>query len=77
MSHFRKLGHLDVSAAAAQIDAHPELWDAITWRREGAGCPHRETQDIWLRNLARDEIEANRAGSSSRIFRCSIRLGAS
>jgi hypothetical protein len=59
MSHFRKLGHLDVSAAAAQLDAHPELWDAITWRREGAGCPHRETQDIWLRNLARDEIEAS------------------
>jgi hypothetical protein len=59
MSHFTKLGAVDVSAAAAQLDRHPDLWDRITWRREGAG-PHRETQDIWLRNREFAEIAADR-----------------
>lgn len=59
MSHFKKLGEVDVSTAVAQLDAHPGLWDRITWRRERAS-PHRETTDIWLRNRKVEEIAANR-----------------
>jgi hypothetical protein len=59
LKYFKKLGSVDVSAAVAQIDAHPELWNQITWRSEGKS-PHRETQDIWVRNRKVDEIAANR-----------------
>lgn len=62
MSEFRRLGHFDISAAAAQLDAHPELWDAITWRRDAAHSPHREMSDIWVRMRDRGEIERNRRG---------------
>ena len=45
-----KIGSVDVSELKAQIDFHPELWDANEMRtRMFAISPHRDVSDIWLR----------------------------
>lgn len=41
---------IDVSSLLREIDAQPELWDEITWRkREGSASPHTGMSDIWVR----------------------------
>ena len=50
MPSMRKIGNVDVSELKAQIDAHPELWDANEMRtRMFANSPHRDVNDIWFR----------------------------
>lgn len=54
MSHFTLIAKdLDVAPLLAELDAHPDLWDARPERRAG-NSPHRETSDIWCR-YASDE----------------------
>lgn len=49
-SLFTKLATgLDVSALNAQIDAHPELWNSVNYRKATPGSPHGEMSDIWVR----------------------------
>lgn len=39
---------IDVAPAVLQLEAHPELWGQQA-ARLGAGSPHAESTDIWLR----------------------------
>ena len=48
MSHFRKIAEVNVSAAIAELDARPDLWNDHAMRRVSRS-PHRETDDIWVR----------------------------
>lgn len=49
MKHFERLPiRVDARALAAQLDAHPELWNQHT-ERLAAWSPHAESSDIWLR----------------------------
>ena len=49
-------GGINVAPALAQLDAHPELWDQHTERRDADASPHSEMSDIWLRYRARAEL---------------------
>lgn len=50
LRHFMKIADgIDVAPVMAQLDAHPELWDAHNWRRTAAGTPHTRMSDIWVR----------------------------
>jgi hypothetical protein len=40
---------IDVSAALAELDAHPELWNQYQMRTKPKGSPHAEVDDLWLR----------------------------
>lgn len=46
---------IEVAAALAEIDAAPGLWGEFPARTEGQS-PHRESQDIWLRFRASEEL---------------------
>lgn len=51
---------LDTSAVLAQLDAHPELWNAHPGRtREDS--PHYGIPDIWVRYRAADELNSTSA----------------
>ena len=64
MPSMRKIGNVDVSALKAQIDAHPELWNANEMRtRMFADSPHREVDDIWLRCNAWENFNPENPGS--------------
>jgi len=39
----------DIAPLAAQLAAHPEVWNQYRWRTESAKSPHREASDIWVR----------------------------
>lgn len=44
------LGHFcDVSAALAEIDANPDVWNRHRMRTELYGTPHLAVSDIWVR----------------------------
>lgn len=49
MKHFQKIGEYPVDVLAAQLEQHPELWDACTQRKARQGSPHTGMQDIWVR----------------------------
>jgi hypothetical protein len=49
MSHAVRLWRYDVTDLAAQVHAHPELWDQNPMRTEWKEGPFTETSDIWLR----------------------------
>lgn len=49
----------DVSELAAELDAKPQLWDAITLRTAAPGSPHRELSDIWVRYVGPEEALLN------------------
>lgn len=50
MKNFRRLGDgFDVAPVLAEIDAHPELWDAHGYRTKLDKGPFAETSDIWVR----------------------------
>lgn len=40
---------LDVSPLAADLVAHPEVWNEYRWRTQHPQSPHREVDDIWVR----------------------------
>src|ERR1700683_564815 len=49
-THFLKVDEgIDVAPLLAQLEAHPDLWDAISYRRTGHGTPHAQMTDIWVR----------------------------
>lgn len=49
MGNFRLIkSGIDVTAAVAQLDGQPDLWDTRVDRLSYLG-PHRETSDIWVR----------------------------
>lgn len=60
----------DVAPVLAQLKAHPELWDSITIRKDNPASPHREVQDIWVRNgpLSLYENDDGRADRSKQPF---------
>jgi hypothetical protein len=49
MSHCKFLGSYSVTELAAQLNAHPELWDEHPMRTGWKDGPFTETSDIWLR----------------------------
>lgn len=50
MEHFRRIcAGIDVAPLLAQIEAHPELWDAYSRRKTEPGSPHSRMSDIWIR----------------------------
>jgi hypothetical protein len=49
-AHAIKLAEgVDVSPLLAEIEAHPELWNAHSARRDAPGSPHTQMSDIWVR----------------------------
>lgn len=68
MKNFYRLDQgINVSAAVAQIMAHPELWNQNTLRTTYPNGPHSEVDDIWMRfnevdpenpHAVIDEVEA-------------------
>jgi hypothetical protein len=57
-NNFRLIwNHVDVAAAARQLDQHPELWNEFPERRI-AGSPHEGVDDIWVRWRTRDQLTA-------------------
>lgn len=49
MSRFLKVCDVNVANLAAELDAQPELWDTIRWRKELPSGPHARMSDIWVR----------------------------
>lgn len=56
MGEFTRIARFDVSAAIAQLDGQPELWDADPERVKHPMSPHRETSDLWIRYRDRREL---------------------
>lgn len=56
MRNFYRLDKgINVSAAVAQLMAHPDLWNQNTLRTTYPNGPHSEVDDIWLRFNVVDE----------------------
>lgn len=51
----------DVAPIAAELDAHPELWDRYTLRTRLYGTPHLQVSDIWCRYRAWSDLVDERA----------------
>lgn len=52
MKHFARVHEgLDVAPMVAELDAAPDLWNAIRDRKDAPGSPHADMDDIWLRWL--------------------------
>lgn len=61
MKNFRQFNHNNfarpkVDAAMAELAVASDLWGANPERCASPDSPHRESQDIWLRYRAREEI---------------------
>jgi hypothetical protein len=57
VTYFAKLDEgIEVAAALAEINAHPEIWNRDKERIAAPNSPHRESSDVWLRYRARREI---------------------
>jgi len=53
----RRIGpDIDVTAALAEVLEVDAMWGAIQLRTMAADSPHRETQDVWLRYRAVEEL---------------------
>jgi hypothetical protein len=60
MTHFLKLAEsLPVAPVLAEIEAHPELWDAYRERKDAFRSPHAQMSDIWVRYNSRDRLGPN------------------
>jgi hypothetical protein len=74
----QRIGHdIDVSQALAEVLAADDMWGAIQLRTMAADSPHRETQDVWLRYRAADELTDAEAFSTphwSSWYPCMARL---
>jgi hypothetical protein len=53
------LGHLDVSQAVKQLDAHPQVWNRHSLRREA--YVHQQVDDIWVRYNAWENFTGDAA----------------
>lgn len=63
--NFRKVGEgIDILPLIAQIEAHPHLWGQQT-ARLGAGSPHAQSTDIWLRYRDLDAYRAKHGADMS------------
>lgn len=51
------LRRISVAEAAAEIDAHPELWDQHKLRTESYDSPHGKVSDIWVRYNAFENFD--------------------
>lgn len=61
LKHFIKINEgIDVRPLLAELDAHPELWNAYDRRVTAPGTPHSAVSDIWVRY--NDVSEAMRTG---------------
>src|SRR5438132_1541130 len=61
MKHFELIaGGVDVAPLLAQLDAHPELWDAHNSRKISDGSPHSRMSDIWVRYNAIERLGEDR-----------------
>jgi hypothetical protein len=50
VTHFLHIAWgVDVDGIVAELDAHHELWNAITARKKSPSSPHLEASDIWVR----------------------------
>lgn len=47
---------IDVTAALAEVMAADDMWGEIPLRTMAADSPHRETQDVWLRYRATQDL---------------------
>lgn len=56
---------IEVSECLSQIDAHPELWNLIPFRREKYGTPHNNVDDIWVRYNAWENFDGDHAKFNS------------
>lgn len=54
-----------VSDALEQINAHPELWNLIQFRRVKDGTPHKVVDDIWVRYNAWRNFDGDHAKFNS------------
>lgn len=54
MSYFIKISDVDVSPLNSQLDLHPELWGAFSWRKSLK--VHSEMTDIWVRYNAIENL---------------------
>lgn len=60
MTQFLKLAEgLPVASVLAEIEAHPELWDAYRERKAAPKSPHAQMSDIWVRYNSRDRLGPN------------------
>ncbi len=58
MTHCKLVaGGFDVESVARELDQHPELWNAHSGRTKDPSSPHRETDDIWVRFRAPEELK--------------------
>jgi hypothetical protein len=60
MKHFQNIASgIDVAPLLAQLEAHPELWNANPWRKTRPDTAHAEMTDIWVRynDIARLDLE--------------------
>lgn len=49
MRHFLKIAEgIDVAPVLAELDAHPELWGQIPYRKTFQGTPHSRMDDVWF-----------------------------
>lgn len=54
---FIPLAHgVDVSKIRSELDAHPELWDSIKFRRLAPDSPHTKMSDIWVRSNKLEKV---------------------
>lgn len=57
MKYFRKVADgIDISAALAELEAHPELWNVHHQRLKDQNGPFAGTSDIWVRYRAIEEL---------------------
>lgn len=49
MNHFRFIDRTPVTSILAELDGHPELWNAHRVRKDVPGTPHAAMDDIWVR----------------------------
>lgn len=56
----------DVSGLNKQLAEHPEVWDAITLRKDHPRSPHREISDVWVRYNPIENYHGDMAAFNSR-----------
>ena len=59
MKYFEKVTRYNVEELDEQLTAQPELWDTYTIRTASPHLPFHGTGDIWIRHLAKAEIDAD------------------
>lgn len=55
MQHFSLIDTVNVEQLASELEAHPDLWDEHTLRKDYETSPHKQMSDIWVRFAARED----------------------